>query len=1044
MASPSTPSESVMGQATPGGAVPGVVAAVVVAPSSPDLADVLASLAAQDYPTVQVVLLVTSADEAIVADHRRLAESLLPAVQVRGGGDVGLARAANQVLRLVDGDGGLFVVMHDDVALAPDAIRQLVEEMFRSNAGILGPKLVRFDAPDILSSVGYDVDRFGELDDGLEPLELDQEQHDATGDKFALSSACLLVRADLFRRLDGFDVDHPFHGEGLDLCWRAHIAGARVVVVPDAVARHRQAMHHRAPELMNESDAERQRLATVVSATGGLRLVTVIPGLVILGLATALVALLRGRPRAATARLAAIVSLATGLPRLVARRRRIAAIRTVPDREIADLQVRGSVRWNRFRRGRALQGELDQGAPTKDRSTLSAVVWTALVALLLIGGRRMITDGVSPVGELLPIPESPVDMIRSHLSGWWDRGLGDTTAQPTGLLLLGIAGLAAFAQMGLLQTVGILGALVVGWWGVSRLVPGRGGLVATVAYAAVPLPFAAIASGRLAALVAYAVVPWVVVLARRVVDETSIEDRVSSLARLVVVVTVAAAFAPAAAVVALVVLVVVAVAALLAGDTWRRSVITIAAGLVAFTGAIVLQLPWSLRFLDGDGWLAVVGAPERLTADRGLWRLMTFDIGPAALGGFVIALYVALLVGLIVARSARLAGAFTAVLVSSVFLALAVTADGGAWWLPQAGVLLAPVAFGLALGAGTLYTSFQFDVRGGRFGLRQPVSLIALAAVAVGCLPIAAVAVDGHWKQPSTSFVTQLDELLADPMSSGDYRVLVVGDPELVPGADRFHTEGIAYSIVDGGRFDLNETWSAPDSIDGRVVDDILTAMAVRSTARAGRLMAPFGIRYVVVPVIDRVRSTSESPRPLPGGLIDALREQLDLRAVYSPASMFVFENEQWISTTAMLSDEAAAASELGGADALVRTEFGSTRPVLAGTTAWSSPIEPLGPGYVHLGIPFDDRWWVDVDGRRVDAQGSFGSVMAFPLETRGEVALHYERPVSRWAWLAVQIVVWAGALVAIRRRRHVPEIDLSPVIQMTASPLADNSGDGR
>ncbi|MGA1245690.1 MAG: glycosyltransferase, partial [Ilumatobacteraceae bacterium] len=442
MASPSTPSESVMGQATPGGAVPGVVAAVVVAPSSPDLADVLASLAAQDYPTVQVVLLVTSADEASVADHRRLAESLRPAVHVRGVGDVGFARAANQVLRLVDGDGGLFVVMHDDVALAPDAIRQLVEEMFRSNAGILGPKLVRFDAPDILSSVGYDVDRFGELDDGLEPLELDQEQHDATGDKFALSSACLLVRADLFRRLDGFDVDHPFHGEGLDLCWRAHIAGARVVVVPDAVARHRQAMHHRAPELMNESDAERQRLATVVSATGGLRLVTVIPGLVILGLATALVALLRGRPRAATARLAAIVSLATGLPRLVARRRRIAAIRTVPDREIADLQVRGSVRWNRFRRGRALQGELDQGAPTKDRSTLSDVVWTALVALLLIGGRRMITDGVSPVGELLPIPESPVDMIRSHLSGWWDRGLGDTTAQPTGLLLLGIAGLA--------------------------------------------------------------------------------------------------------------------------------------------------------------------------------------------------------------------------------------------------------------------------------------------------------------------------------------------------------------------------------------------------------------------------------------------------------------------------------------------------------------------------------------------------------------------------------------------------------------------------
>jgi hypothetical protein len=183
--------------------------------------------------------------------------------------------------------------------------------------------------------------------------------------------------------------------------------------------------------------------------------------------------------------------------------------------------------------------------------------------------------------------------------------------------------------------------------------------------------------------------------------------------------------------------------------------------------------------------------------------------------------------------------------------------------------------------------------------------------------------------------------------------------------------------------------------------------------------MAPFGIRYVVVPFVDRVRSTSESPRPLPGGLIDALREQLDLRAVYSPASMFVFENEQWISTTAMLSDEAAEASELGGAGALVRTEFGNTRPVLTGTTAWSSPNEPLGPGYVHLGVPFDDRWSVDIDGRRIDGQGSFGSVMAFPLDERGDVSLRYERPFSRWAWLVVQIVVWVVVLAAVRRRRR-------------------------
>lgn len=1047
MVSPSTPSDTgpsgaSADQASPGGALPGVVAAVVAAPSSPDLAEVVSSLAIQDYPALQVVVLVTSTDDQEVAAHRDLVGSLLPTALVRGVGDIGYARAANQVLQLVEGDGGVFVMMHDDVALAPDAISRLVQEMYRSNAGVLGPKLVRWEVPEILSSVGEDVDRFGELDDGLEPLELDQEQHDATGDKFSLSSACLVIRADLFRRLGGFDIDHPYHGEGLDLCWRAHIAGARVVVVPDAVARHRNAMARRDPRLVNESHAERQRLATVVSSTGGLRLVTVVPGLVILGVGTALVAVLRGRPRAAAARLGALVSLITGLGRTIARRRRVSAIRAVPDREIAELQVRGSVRWNRFRRGRARHGSLDDLEPVAERSTLSVVVWSSLLVLLVLGGRRILTDGIRPIGELLPLPDSPFDMIRSHLSGWWDRGLGDTTAQPTGLLLLGVAGLASFAQMGLLQTVAILGALVIGWRGASRLVPGRGGLVAAVVYAAVPLPYAAIASGRLATLVAYAIVPWVIVLARSVVDEVSIEGRVAQLARLVLVTAVAAAFAPAAAVTALVVLVVVAIAGSVSGDTWKSSVSTLAVALVAFTGAIVLQLPWSLRFLDGDGWIAVVGSPERLTADRGLWRLLRFDVGPAALGGLVIALYGAVVVGLFVARSVRLRGALSAVLVSSVFLVLAVTADGGAWWLPQAGVLLAPVAVGLALGAGTLYTSFHYDVRGGRFGLRQPASVIALAAVVVGCVPVAAAAVDGRWEQPSTSFVTQLDELLADPSSGGDYRVLVVGDPELIPGADRFHTEGIAYSIVDGGRFDVSETWSAPGSVDGRVIDDVLSAMATRSTARAGRLMAPFGIRYVVVPVVDRVRSTSESPRPLPEGLIAALGEQLDLRSVYSPASMRVFENVQWIPTTAMLSDDAALASKQGGAGALVRTDLGATRPVLTGTTAWSSEREPLGPGYVHLGVPFDDRWWVDIDGRRVDAQGSFGSVMSFPLDARGAVSLHYDRPLGRWAWLVVQIAVWAGAVVMTRRRRR-------DVVPVTNPPLRfetsfDSVGDSR
>ena len=97
-----------------------------------------------------------------------------------------------------------------------------------------GPKLVSWDDPSVLQHVGLGLDRFGEVDPITEPGEYDQEQHDAVRDVFVLPSACLLVRADLFRALGGFDPAITFHGDDVDLCWRVHLSGARVVVAPQA------------------------------------------------------------------------------------------------------------------------------------------------------------------------------------------------------------------------------------------------------------------------------------------------------------------------------------------------------------------------------------------------------------------------------------------------------------------------------------------------------------------------------------------------------------------------------------------------------------------------------------------------------------------------------------------------------------------------------------------------------------------------------------------------------------------------------------------
>ena len=74
--------------------------------------------------------------------------------------DRGFGPAANEVLELVEG-AAFYAFCHDDVALEPTAIRAMVEEAFRSNAGIATPKVVEWDDPTRLLYVGETADKTG-------------------------------------------------------------------------------------------------------------------------------------------------------------------------------------------------------------------------------------------------------------------------------------------------------------------------------------------------------------------------------------------------------------------------------------------------------------------------------------------------------------------------------------------------------------------------------------------------------------------------------------------------------------------------------------------------------------------------------------------------------------------------------------------------------------------------------------------------------------------------------------------------------------------
>ncbi|MFM7064000.1 MAG: ribose-phosphate diphosphokinase [Actinomycetes bacterium] len=221
--------------------LPAVVAVVVTHDPGPWFEEALTSLVTQDYPNLSVLVL----DNASAVDPTPRIAAVAPRAFVRRLDDNrGPGHAVNVASTMVEG-APFFLVCHDDVALAPNTVRLLVEEAYRSNAGVVGPKLVEWDRPEALLAVGMGADRFGVPFPLCERGELDQEQHDAVRDVFFVPGACFLIRSDLLSAVGGFDEEITLHGEDTDLCWRIHLAGARVLVAPAARVRHVEALGER-------------------------------------------------------------------------------------------------------------------------------------------------------------------------------------------------------------------------------------------------------------------------------------------------------------------------------------------------------------------------------------------------------------------------------------------------------------------------------------------------------------------------------------------------------------------------------------------------------------------------------------------------------------------------------------------------------------------------------------------------------------------------------------------------------------------------------
>ena len=1051
---------------------PSIVSVMVVHEPGDWFDATLASLAAQDYPNLRTLFLVTPSDDAEFAAITDRIRSVIPSAFVRHAPtNDGFGVAANEVLRLVEGDNGLFLVCHDDVALAPNAVRVMASELFRSNAGLVGPKLVEWDNPRVLQHVGLGLDRFGEVDSPIDEGEVDQEQHDAVRDVFVVPSACFLMRADLFRTLGGFDPQISFHGDDVDLCWRAHHTGARVIVAPDAVVRHREQLVVRRPDLAHRTLEARHRVRTVATLTGASRLLGRSVQLVLLTLAELVVGLFTGRFGEAAASLRGLVGLLGRTPRIVTRRRQIRAQRAVPEREVLGLQNRGSARLTSYLRGRdtaTFVGEQTTVRRWRQASFGPPLAWFVFVLAVLIGGRNLIRHGVPPVGEFLPFP-SAGDLWSAYGSSFDPRGFGATAANPTGWVATAVLSVVAWFRMPLFQTMSVVGLYLLGGLGAWRLATvfpaNRARIAGLVVYVGTPLVPGLLQTGDLSGLIWYAALPWLVHETRLAaglatadpftatfdltdgVADPGWRARVRALALAALITGTAAAFVPATLVLWFAAGVLVALATLLAGGSWRVAAWIAACTAVTSVTGVLLNLPWALDW----SWETIAGPPRAGATGRALANVAALAPSLDRFAVLALALYVPVLAALAIARAWRFTWAVRGSALVLVFGAAMVFAERGVEIAgraaPASTLLAVPVALGLALCAAAVAGGFGSDVRARGFGWRQPLLILGHAAIVLGVIPAVLTIGDGSWHIARTPLPRLYANQFPVDRELGDYRVLFVGDPRTLPVPAHGYADGIAFAVVDAGPLDATDRFPMPATDGDDAVVDALALLADGATLRAGRLLAPLGIRFVVVPLTNGSTSTLADPIAQPAGLEAALVAQLDLGIVRGQPSLSIFANRAWIPVGAQLRGATADASRQGGAEARVRADLAHAVPSMVGIDARPQSAYEVAPGAVHVAIPFDERLSLRVesaDGGATTVPGrpGFGVTTAFDVDTGGVGRIVYEPDGARRWWLAGQGGLWlaaigvaAAARTQFGRRRTADLLD-ETLIDFGAEPL--------
>jgi hypothetical protein len=211
--------------------------------------------------------------------------------------------------------------------------------------------------------------------------------------------------------------------------------------------------------------------------------------------------------------------------------------------------------------------------------------------------------------------------------------------------------------------------------------------------------------------------------------------------------------------------------------------------------------------------------------------------------------------------------------------------------------------------------------------------------------------------------------------------------------------------LTRNGAGDARELWRAPVTSADAVIGRAITVSRAGETTRMGRLLAPAGVRYVVVPF--RNGPDGARGRRVPA-VTASLAEQLDLTRLRSEPGLLIYENRAWAPARASTTRDVPS-GEVSPLLSAVRTDLSRARSV-------GDRLIP--PGTVLLAEAYDDGWSATGNERTLAHVRAFGWVNGWQHPDVSTVAFAHDGQGVRYAAIAGELVLWIAVLVWWARGR--------------------------